>query len=176
MTFDSIVEALRRVELFDGLKQEQILEIAREAERVTFKTGDVIITAETSGDAAFVILSGEALHNRPSDKEGAAEAIEPGSLAGEMSMLIDTQYHSTVTCRGPVLAVKITRAALHAQMARDADLAERLVEKIASRLHVIARQLQKIEHVLAQEPCRPTSRQLALPAPGAERPQVGAQH
>ena len=48
------------------------------------------------------------------------ELIAPGSLIGEMAMLVEHDYGSTVVARDRVLCLKLMRAELYAQMQEDA--------------------------------------------------------
>src|SRR5688572_494090 len=109
MSIESLVEPLRRVVLFQGLGPAQINEIARRAERVLFKPGDAIIKKGEAGEAAFLIVSGKAERTAgPGNAE--SEELQPGSLVGEMAMLVETEFSSTVVCREAVKALKITRS------------------------------------------------------------------
>ena len=75
-----------------GLRPLQITELARQAERVKFHRGHVITEAGSAGDAAFLIASGAAGRIEPAGSDGEVEPIEPGSLVGEMAMLVEHVY------------------------------------------------------------------------------------
>jgi ElaB/YqjD/DUF883 family membrane-anchored ribosome-binding protein len=67
-----------------------------------------------------------------------------------MAMLIEHDYGSTVIAQGElVLCLKITRAAMHAQMLDDSALAEHLRSRIAERLHRVQEELRQIDDALA---------------------------
>ncbi len=152
MAIDPVSRNLLRLEIFHGLKPLQITEIARHAERMMYQPGQVMIADGAAGDAAIVVVSGDAVRTKaPMSSEARDEAIEPGSMLGEMAMLIETDYSSTVVAQGPVKALRITREAMLGMMLEDPDLAEHLVGKIARRLHGIAAELRKIDVVLASE-------------------------
>ncbi len=147
---DAVSAHLVRLEIFHGLKPLQITEIARHAERVIYKPGQVLIEDGQPGDAAIIVVGGDAARTKapmaPSEHE---EAIEPGSMLGEMAMLIETDYSSTVVARSTVRALRISRDAMLGIMLEDPTLAEHLVGKVARRLHNIAAELRKIDVVLA---------------------------
>src|SRR5258706_15927977 len=149
MTSDKLAEALRRAALFQELTSVQLKEIAGIAENVSFRTGDPIITAGSFGEAAFVIVSGSCDRNIGPALGSEAETIAAGSLIGEMAMLIETEFSSTVVCRGPVQALKISRVALQTLMAADTALAEHFVAKITGRLHAIADELRRFDRPLS---------------------------
>jgi CRP-like cAMP-binding protein len=153
MASDSFIGPLLRVPLFQGLSQPQLAIIARRAERVMFRIGQTMIKAGQPGDGAYVLIVGTAERRDGGAAEtgtaetGTAETgiVETGSLVGEMSMLIETDYSTTVIAKSAVRALKITRAALHAQMEADPELAAHFVAKIAARLHDFTDELRRIE-------------------------------
>ena len=76
-----------------------------------FRPGDIITRAGQPGDGAYLIVSGPAGMSCSPGSAIPAEPVEPGSLIGEMAMLIEHDYGSTVVARDRVLCLKITRAA-----------------------------------------------------------------
>lgn len=149
MSFDVIVKPLLRLDLFQGLKPLQITEIARRAERIVFRPGQVIIDAGARGDGGYVIVSGDAVCISRGTVRISPEPIEPGSLIGELAMLVEHEYAITVVARGPVRALKLTREAMHEQMCDDARMAEHISAKITARLAGLADELRRIDSRLA---------------------------
>jgi CRP/FNR family cyclic AMP-dependent transcriptional regulator len=146
---DKVIAALMRVAAFSGLTPQQLQEIARHAEKRKFSRGEVITGAGRPGDGAFVIASGPA--ERLEGSGHPSEMLEPGSLIGEMAMLIEHDYQSTVMARDWVFCLKITRAAMHAQMREDPSLAEHFQRRVTERLLKVAEDLRQIDAVLAAQ-------------------------
>lgn len=150
MAINVFVKPLLGVELFHGLRPLQITEIARRADRIVYKPGDVILQRDAPGDAAVLVLAGEAIRvSGPLDVQHHDEPLPVGSLLGEMAMLIETDYSSTIIAQTSVRALRINRSELHAQMAEDQALADHLVQCIATRLNKIARALRDIDDRMA---------------------------
>ena len=149
MPVDKIVVPLLRVPLFAGLRPLQISEIARQAERMRFRAGDIITKAGAPGDGAYVIVSGHADCVAGPQPLASPEPVEPGSLIGEMAMLVEHEFGFTIIARERVLCLKITRTALHAQMLEDVSLAHYFQRHIAQRLRKVAEDLRQIDGVLA---------------------------
>lgn len=149
MAIDALVAPLLKVELFQGLRPLQITEIARRAERITFKPGQTIVTAEATAEAAFVIVSGEAVRTHGPDVGDEPQPVPTGSLIGEMGMLVETEYSSTIVAKTALRALKINRASMYEQMADDANLADHLVARITARLKNLAVELRAIDETLA---------------------------
>lgn len=148
MSQERLVTPLQHLPLFASLKPEQLEEIAHRAEKLRFKAGDIITHAGASADGAYLIVSGLA------ERIDAASALDrepiiPGSLIGEMAMLIDHEYRATVVARDRVLCLKITRAALTQHMLEDPSIADGLHEQMSHRLRETAEQLRRVDQMLA---------------------------
>jgi CRP-like cAMP-binding protein len=168
MAIDKLVAPLLRVPLLTGLKPLQLTEIARQAERITFRPGSTITKAGEAGDGAYLIVSGAAV--RVSDD--GEQAIEPGSLVGEIAMLTEHNYGATVMAQGRVLALKIVRSALHEQMREDPRLAEHFSRLLAERLSRVAAEMRGIDEVLAGA-ARTVNPPLGAPGPAASDASAG---
>ncbi len=162
MASDSILIALARLPLFEGLTPAQLLEIAARAQRAIYHPGSVIVEENTEGDAAILIVSGEAARVSGPELSARSEPVAPGSLVGEAAMLIETTHSSTVVARTQVRALQITRDELHAQMLEDPSIAETLIHNIAVRLMRMAEELRQIDATLAGDRAAGPS---ALPQP-----------
>jgi CRP-like cAMP-binding protein len=148
MATKTIVASLSRIPVFAVLRPPQIARIARRAEQRRFRRGDVITRAGTLGDRAYLILSGEV---QCWPRRGSlSEPIAPGSLVGELAMLVDHIYGATVVADGPVDCLELTRTVLHRQMRADPDIAERLARVIRERLTLTASELRRIDQLLSQ--------------------------
>ena len=147
---DHILRQLSQVSLFQGLTPLQISGIARRAERVIYNPGAMIIEENAEGDAAVLIISGQTVRVSGPELTSRTSPVAEGSLLGEFAMLVETTYSSTVVARGQVRALRITRDELHAQIADDRDLADRLVQKIVGRLSRMAVELRQIDATLSR--------------------------
>jgi CRP-like cAMP-binding protein len=151
MAIDALVLPLLNVPLFQGLKPLQLTEIARRADRIVYKPGDVIVTAHGEPDAAVLVVSGEAVRTEgPGLEAGANEAVPAGALISEMTMLIETECTSTVVARTSVRALRITRSEMHAHMTADPTLADHFVAKISGRLSSFVEGLREIDRSLGK--------------------------
>lgn len=150
MAIDALVKPFLLLPLFQGLKPLQLTEIVRRADRIIYRPGDVIIEEDQLGEAAIVIVSGEAIRTTGMEAGEAAETIPEGSMIGEMAMLVETIHSSTIIARGTVKALRLTRTEMLAAMAEDPKLAEHLTQKISARLHRLALELRSVDQALAE--------------------------
>jgi CRP-like cAMP-binding protein len=149
MAIDALVKPFLFLPLFQGLKPLQLTEIVRRADRIVYRPGDTIIEEDQTGDAAIVIISGEALRVSDLAPGEAAETIVEGSMIGEMAMLIETVHSATIVARTTVRALRLTREEMHNVMEEDPQLAEHLTDKITSRLQRIADELRTVDDAFA---------------------------
>jgi CRP-like cAMP-binding protein len=146
---DALVRPLLNVPLFQGLKPLQLSEIARRADRIVYKPGDVIVTAHAGSDAAVLVVSGEAVRTEGPGMMEKEEAVPQGALISELMMLIETESTSTVVARTAVKALRITRSEMLALMAEDPSLADHFIDKISGRLSTFVDGLREIDRALA---------------------------
>jgi CRP-like cAMP-binding protein len=154
MPNDSILAPFTRVPLFSGLSAACLEAIVRRAERVVYQPGDAVQREGDIPDAAILLVSGKAvLVDDPEDIESSPEddddVVQPGSLIGELSMLIETRATSTVVARSAVRAFRISRAELRSIMERDPSLAEHFAAKINERLVSMAAEMRRIDKLVA---------------------------
>jgi len=149
MAADKVIAALVNVPAFAALKPLQITEIARQTKRLKFQRGDIITRNGQAGDGAYVIVSGPAERVLGRGPGAESETVEPGSMIGEMAMLVEHAYGSTVVARDWVYCLKITREAMHAQMLEDPSLTEHFQRRITDRLLRMMEELRQIDGIVA---------------------------
>jgi CRP/FNR family transcriptional regulator, cyclic AMP receptor protein len=148
MANETFIGPLLRVSLFQGLSEVQLAGLARRAERVMFRIGQTIIRNGDAGDGAFLLIVGDGEIIGATRGQAVADesaVVQTGSLVGEMAMLVDTEYTTTIVAKSAVRALKITRQALYDQMQRDPELAAHFVAKMSSRLRSFTDELRRIE-------------------------------
>jgi len=168
MASNKIVEALQQVAIFRGLKAEQLDALARHTERIKFAPGDVITRAGEAGDGAYLLVSGAAQRLPQPGVGEAPDPVEPGSFIGQLAMLIEHAYGSSVVACERVYCLKITRAGMHAQMVTDPSLALHFERHVTQHLGVVARQLREIDSLLQVRRASLGRQALALSPPTAE--------
>lgn len=145
MRLDQLAMPLLRHDIFNGLRPLQITEIARRAEQVMFRPGQIMMRAGEAGDGAIVMISGEASSAADAEIGLEEEPIPAGALLGEMCMLIEQVHGVTVVARSPVLAIRIRRSTMHELMLEDPGLASHFTHRISRRLARVADELRRID-------------------------------
>jgi signal-transduction protein with cAMP-binding, CBS, and nucleotidyltransferase domain len=145
MAIDLLVAPFLRIEIFQGLAPRQIEAIARQAERIVFRPGDVIVNGNFTNEGAVLIASGEAVIAGERGLHGAAESVPSGSLLNEMAMLIETDLSLVVFARTTVRALRISRDGLRQLMIEDPSIAEHFTAKISKRLQDFVEGFRHVE-------------------------------
>eukprot|EP00440_Ansanella_granifera_P040838 gb/GFBE01044284.1/.p1 GENE.gb/GFBE01044284.1/~~gb/GFBE01044284.1/.p1 ORF type:complete len:770 (+),score=265.98 gb/GFBE01044284.1/:1-2310(+) len=99
---------LKKVDLFKRLPQDDLPQLAKVGQNVTFEQGEVIIKQGDEGNEFFVIKKGAA----DVDVNGTrVAALKGGDYFGENALLRNEPRTATITANGKVIAFKITRQA-----------------------------------------------------------------
>ncbi len=105
---DSKIELLQNVPLFIGLSEEQLSAIADASQKTFFEAGDNLITEGETGDTAYLILTGKAGCPKFENGELLEQDLWPGTLIGEIAMLVETIHNVSVTAKERLRALAIT--------------------------------------------------------------------
>lgn len=147
---DSLKAALRKIEIFQDLTEEQLDWFATNAEDKHYATGDVIIHGGEPADRLFVIIEGE-LRGRPDN--APMEAPVYIAHAGEVSGMLP--YSRMVTFRVLARAGAPTRIAVMHKSRFDEmlqhipQLLPRLIGVLADRIREFSRADQQRDKLMA---------------------------
>ncbi len=111
MSLDSEVDALRKVPLFANIETSKLKLMAFASERLTFKPGQVLVKQGDQGDAAYIILEGEAevVLVQPDGSEVVVATLTRHAVLGEIAILCDVPRTATVRAKEKTEALKITK-------------------------------------------------------------------
>ncbi len=89
--FESLIDLLRQVSLFDGLLPVHLQRIAYLVQEVTFGAGEAVFRHGDEGDGLYLILEGAVRISRTVSGMGeeALAVLRPGMYFGEMSIVDD---------------------------------------------------------------------------------------
>lgn len=146
---ETFTARLADIEIFRGLPEEHLTEIARSAERIVFRAGQPILTRHATGDAAYIIMGGDAVALDSDNPSALPKPLPEGTMLGELAMLIDHAYGVTVMARSNVRCLKLSRDIMLRHMAKQPELADHFVSRITSRLTRVAVEMRRIDQILA---------------------------
>lgn len=148
---DQKIELLQQVPLFAGLSEDLLGAVADSGRKVFFEAGEKIIAEGETGNAAYLIMTGKA--GCPRLVEGGqafTEDLWPGTLVGELGMLVETVHSATVTAQERLRALAFDRDVFRSVMEAHPELAQHISEKLLVRLHGLAAEIRKVDERLAQ--------------------------
>jgi CRP-like cAMP-binding protein len=144
------IELLRKVPLFDGLSESQLRAIADAGQKKFFEAGEALISEGEKGSAAYLVVSGKAACPKMEKGERLVEDIWPGTLVGELAMLVETQHNFTVTATERLRALAIHKDDFRQVMEADTRLAQHIANRLLARLHGLAKELREVDNKLAE--------------------------
>jgi len=106
-----IVEQLKKIPLFAGLRKEELRDIARLVKRKTYRAGDPVCRQGDEGHSLYFIESGElrVLHVDSQGIEREIKRLGPDSYFGETSLLLGEPRDATVVAAQDTTVLSIHR-------------------------------------------------------------------
>jgi CRP-like cAMP-binding protein len=125
-------EFLRAVPLFSACTRKELAEIARLAERVDVKAGEVLVKEGTRTKEFYLILDGKAEVSR----EGATLAVlGPGQHFGELALLDPAPRNATVAMTTPGQVLCLAQREFATLLSDVPALSSQLLKGLARRIH-----------------------------------------
>ena len=127
---------LRTVPIFSALSENALLSLADSIEEVSYPPGTKIISEGDQGDAAFVILEGDAEVSAASpDGPAVLATLSAGELFGELALLSPGGTRAaTVTAADPLRVISIPAAEFRRLIDEDAQARARFESASESML------------------------------------------
>jgi CRP-like cAMP-binding protein len=124
------------IPLFSGLAAEQLSELMRVFQRVSYPLGACVVRQGQPADSAFILESGDAevLTALPGGGELSVARLGPGSMLGEMALLDSGVRSATVMARTATDGYFIDRDAFRMLLAQRNDAVFQIQQRIALTL------------------------------------------
>ncbi len=146
----SKIELLEKLPIFRGLSQKQLGAILALSSKAFFDAGELLIVKDEVGNTAYLIMTGTARCLHFPAQSPPAAGIGPGSLIGEIAMLVNTVHPLTIQAKDRVRAIAFQRQALTQAMEDDPAIARQISENLLARLRLFAHDLRRIDSFLAE--------------------------
>ncbi len=129
------VELLRRVPLFSGIEPSRLKLLAYTSDVVTYHADQVLFRRGDVGDAAYVIIHGDAEVSVATDAgEIPVAQLHDGDFLGEIAILCDTPRTATVTARSELKALRIRKEPFFELLKQFPEMAIEMTRLLAERL------------------------------------------
>ena len=126
---------LRQVPLFSGVAPAKLKLLAFTSDRVTYAPGQLLFRQGDVGDAAYVVLSGQAevMVDSPAGQIKVAE-VDPNSIVGEIAILCNVSRTATVRATTAVEALRIRKDHFLRLLGEYPEMTVEIMRVLADRL------------------------------------------
>jgi CRP-like cAMP-binding protein len=137
-------ELLRHVRFFADIEPAKLKLLAFMSQRVGFDDGKIIFRQGDSGDAAYLIIDGEADVILEGGAAGPITVATLGNndIVGEMAILCDVPRNATVRAKGRLTALKIAKEPFLRMVREFPSMAVSIMIELAHRLDSTNNQLR----------------------------------
>ena len=143
MSINQEVELLRNIPLFAKIEPSKLKLLAFTSERLTYQPNQVLCRQGDMGDAAYIIIEGEAAV-RIAAASGDIEVarLGAGDVVGEIAILCDVPRTATVSAVDRVTTLKITKELFFRLINEFPQIAIEIMRELAARLERTNAQLR----------------------------------
>ena len=140
------VDLLRRVPLFAGIEPARLKLLAYTSDVVTYRASQVLFKMVDVGDAAYVIIKGDAEVIISSDKgEFPIAVLHDGDFVGEIAILCDTPRTATVRAKTELKALRIRKEPFFELLHQFPEMAVEMTRLLAERLTRTTAELVEVQ-------------------------------
>ncbi len=128
---------LKKVPLFQGLKDKQLQRIADRMVERKYAAGDTIVKQGQGGEGFFVIVAGkaEAIRERADGDKTVVNTFGPTDFFGEMALLDEEGIRTaSIKTTQPTDCLVLTRWDFIAILKQDAEMAVEILQELARRV------------------------------------------
>jgi CRP-like cAMP-binding protein len=146
MSIDKEVEVLRQIPLFANIDPVKLKLMAFASQRVTFKAGQSLFEHGDEGDAAYIIVEGDAdiLVDTPAGPLTVAK-VEKNDIVGEIAILCDVPRTATVMATSELTTLRITKDLFFRMVTDFPEMGVEVMRVLAHRLEQTTMQLRKAQ-------------------------------
>lgn len=142
MSLQKDVEVLRSIPLFAKIEPAKLKLLAFTSEHLEFAPGETLCRQGEPGDAAFIILDGEAdvLVQSPGGAVKVA-TVRRNDIVGEIAILCDVPRTATIEATTPLVALRVSKDGFFNLVTQFPQIAVEIMSELASRLHATTQRL-----------------------------------
>ncbi len=144
MSIKEEVDILRNIPLFAKLEPAKLKLLAFTSERLAFAPGQPLFNQGDAGDAAYVIIDGEAdvLVDTSAGKTRVA-TLGRNAIVGEIAILCDVPRTATVLAKSPLTVLRIAKDTFFRLVTEFPQMAVEIMRELALRVERMNTQLRE---------------------------------
>jgi CRP/FNR family cyclic AMP-dependent transcriptional regulator len=129
------VNLLQRIPLFQNVEASKLKLLAFTSEKVAFEAGHVLFNEGDMGDAAYIIMEGEAeVSVRSPAGPVVVATLGRNAFLGEIAILCDVPRTATITARQRLVCLRISKELFLRLINEFPQMAVSVVRELAHRL------------------------------------------
>jgi len=145
MALDDDIALMARVPLFASLGDEPVRLLAFSAETRFLRAGDVLFKEGQAADSGYVVAAGRV--TLESEGEIGEFIAGPGSLIGEIALIIETLRPATATARDPATVLRIPRSLFRRVLTEFPDAAQRIHQDFRDKMRATTADLLRVRRL-----------------------------
>ncbi len=144
MSLNEEVELLRNIPMFAKLEPSKLKLLAFTSERITYEAEQLFFRQGDMGDAAYLIVEGEAdvLVDTPTGELNVA-TLGRNDFVGEIAILCDVPRTATVRAKTRTVTLRISKDLFFRLIAEFPEMSVEIMRELASRLEHTTTQLRE---------------------------------
>ena len=144
MSLNEDVERLRNIPLFAKIEPSKLKLLAFTAQRLTFNADESLFHQGDIGDAAYIIIDGNAdvVVDTPNGPITVA-TLGKNAFVGEIAILCDVPRTATVTATSELTTICISKELFFQLVDQFPQMAIEIMRELAHRLELTTRDLQE---------------------------------
>ena len=142
MTLQKDVEVLRNIPLFKKIEPAKLKLLAFTSEHVEFIAGEPLFHEGDVGDAAYILLEGEAdvVVETPGGEMRVA-TLGQNDIVGEIAILCDVPRTATIIAKTRLVTLRVSKDGFFNLVTQFPTVGVEIMHELASRLHQTTQQL-----------------------------------
>lgn len=134
MSLETDIQLLGLVPMLSDFSEEKLRLLAFSSENRVFHDGQRLYAAGDRADSAFVVSGGRVELRAADAPETAGTVVGPGTMLGELALIVEAQRAETAVAVGEVTVIQIRRPLFRRMLDEYPDIARALHGRIASGL------------------------------------------
>ena len=144
MSLNEEVDLLRKIPLFANLEPSKLKLLAFTSERITYDAGQILFHQGDMGDAAYIIVEGEAeVKVGTPNGDLTVATLKRNDFVGEIAILCDVPRTATVQAKSRVVTLRIAKELFFRLIAEFPQMSVEIMRELASRLEHTTSQLRE---------------------------------
>lgn len=145
MSLQEEVELLRNIPMFAKLEPSKLKLLAFTSERLAFDTGNALFRQGEPGDAAYIIIDGEASVEVDSPSGPIKVAtLGRNDFVGEIAILCDVPRTATVVAATNLVTLRISKELFFRLITEFPQMAVEIMRELAHRLEMTTARLRQV--------------------------------